>query len=185
MGSRKNFGDDSNIFSDVSYVSNVDATESVGATMPSGGNGGSTASVDEEWAKTEPMDDGKTEVAGMFDLQGKMVSPTVGWLICIKGPCKGEDFHLHTGWNYIGRGHENEINIPDPKVDRTNMAKIAYDNRGRIFVIAPGDNTRNLTYWDGKPLLMPTPINAYDVITVGDTDLMFIPLCGEHFAWEE
>jgi hypothetical protein len=183
MGNRKNFDDNSNILSDVSYVSEVEATESIGTTVPSGG--GSTVTVDEDWAKTEPMDGGKTEIAGMFEHQGKKVSPTVGWLICISGPCKGEDFRLHTGWNYIGRGHENEINIPDPKVDRSNMAKIAYDHRGRSFVIAPGDNTRNLTYWDGKPLLMPTAIKAYDVITVGDSELMFVPLCGEHFSWEE
>lgn len=180
MGNRQNFIDDSNVFSDVSYVG--EATESIGATVPS--DGGSTASVD-DWAKTEPIDGGKTEIAGMFSQQGKMVSPTVGWLVCIKGPCKGDDFRLHAGWNYIGRGHENEVNIPDPKVDRANMAKIAYDNRGKIFVIAPGENTRNLTYWAGKPLLTPAQINAYDVISVGDTDLLFVPLCGEHFTWEE
>ena len=183
MSNRKNFSDDSRIFSDVSYVSDVEATESIGATIPS--DGGSTVTADESWAKTEPVDSGKTEVAGQFELKGKMVSPTVGWLICIKGPCKGEDFRLHTGWNYIGRGNENEVNIPDPKVDRSNMAKIAYDHMGRTFVIAPGDNTRNLTYWSGKPVLMPTPIKAYDVITLGDSDLMFVPLCGEHFSWEE
>ena len=182
MGSnRRNYQDNSNIFSDVSIVTGG-ATEPIGPTMPS--DNGYTSTTD-DWAKTEPMDDGKTEIAGQFNLNGKNVSPTVGWLICIKGPCKGEDFKLHTGWNYIGRGHENEVNIPDPKVDRSNMAKIAYDNRGRIFVIAPGDSTRNLTYWGGKPLLMPTPISAYDVISVGDTDLMFVPLCGEHFSWEE
>ena len=185
MGSRKNFEDDSNIFSDVSYATGVGSTESVDATVPAGGSSTATATTNEDWAKTEPVDTGKTEVAGMFDLKGKMISPTVGWLICTKGPVKGEDFKLHAGWNYIGRGNENEINIPDPKVDRSNMAKIAYDHHGRTFIIAPGDNTRNLTYWGGKPLLMPSPINAYDVISVGDSELVFVPLCGPNFSWEE
>lgn len=184
MGNRKDFINNSNVFSDVSYVSNVDTSDSIGATAPVGG-GSKTIDADDSWAKTEMVDSGKTEVAGEFEVGGKKVSPTVGWLICIKGPAKGQDFKLHTGWNYIGRGIENEVNIPDPKVGRSNMAKLAYDHIGKTFLIAPGDNTRNLTYMSNKPLLMPTPINAYDTIKLGDSDLLFVPLCGPQFSWEE
>ena len=184
MGNRRDFDNNSNVFTDVSYISGIDTSDDGGRTMPSGGTS-KTADADENWAKTEPVGFGKTEVIGEFEVSGKKVSPTVGWLVCTKGPAKGQDFRLHTGWNYIGRGVENEVNIPDPKVDRSNMAKIAYDHIGKSFVIAPGDNTRNLTYMNRKPLLMPAPIQAYEIITIGDTELIFIPLCGPQFVWEE
>ena len=184
---RKNMNNPS-IYSDI-----PDATEPIDATIPLDASfpaSAPTATVtnvedDEGWAKTIPVDSGVTEIAGNLNVNGDSITPTVGWVICIKGCCKGQDFRLHTGWNYIGRSSENEICIPDPQVGKVNMCKIAYDNRGRSFVVAPGESTRNLTYIGNTPLLMPQKIDAYDVITVGDTELMFVPLCGEHFAWEE
>lgn len=28
-------------------------------------------------------------------------------------------------------------------------------------------------------------MKAYDVLSLGNTDLMLMPLCGEHFTWEQ
>lgn len=135
--------------------------------------------LDDTFGSTEPRDNGETVIAK------DGFTPTVGWLVCIKGNSKGADYKLHAGWNYIGRDYGNEVVIPDPMVDRKNMAKVAYDEKGKIFVVAAGDSTRNLAYLNNKPLLMPQTIEAYDVLTLGNTELMFVPLCGEHFVWGE
>lgn len=29
--------------------------------------------------------------------------PVVGWLVVIEGLCRGTDYRIHTGYNYIGR----------------------------------------------------------------------------------
>lgn len=29
--------------------------------------------------------------------------PVVGWLVAIEGLCRGTDYRIHTGYNYIGR----------------------------------------------------------------------------------
>ncbi len=29
--------------------------------------------------------------------------PVVGWLVAVEGPCRGTDYRIHTGYNYIGR----------------------------------------------------------------------------------
>lgn len=34
-------------------------------------------------------------------------------------------------------------------------------------------------------VLTPVKLEAYDMITVGDVNLLFIPLCGERFNWSD
>lgn len=188
MANRMNFDD--NIFSDVSmpnsfpFGGTVEAGGTVAADVHPG-FGGMTA-ADE--GATVPLDEqnevGGTEVIGEFEVDGKTVAPTVGWLICTKGSMKGRDFRLHNGWNYIGADEKMDIRIRDPKVSGY-MARVSYDNRGKMFYIAPSDQSTNLTYCNDEPLLSPKALKIYDVIAMGDTDMIFVPLCGEHFNWEE
>lgn len=180
---RTNFDD--NMFSDVSFVNSIP----VGGTEPAdvGGFGGMGTTADDN--ATQPLEDpiqeaGATEVVGNMDVEGVQVAPTVGWVICTKGSMKGRDFRLHNGWNYIGSDERMDVRVKDPKVSGY-MARVSYDNRGKAFFIAPSDQATNLTYCNDEPLLSPKTIKIYDVISIGDTDLIFVPLCGEHFNWEE
>ena len=111
--------------------------------------------------------------------------PVVGWLICVAGICRGQDFHLHSDWNYVGRDPTLDVVIPDPKVDKQPMIRIAYEPRMRTFTVAPCERATNLSYCGGEALYAPRQLKAYDRISLGDTELMFIPLCGELFVWEE
>ena len=115
---------------------------------------------------------------------------TFGWLICVHGDLKGQDFRLHSGHNYIGRnvkgGVQWDINIPDRKVSSKGMARVTYDTRNRRFTTASHGTAENIAYCNDEPLdAVSRPLVAYDRISIGDTDLVFIPLCGEKFSWEE
>lgn len=167
--------------------------ETVGATMPAPENDRFTAtepiiSGAPEGTQVMPETDpfgAKTEIADAIMVDGKRVIQTVGWLVSIKGAIKGNDYHLHPGFNYIGNSPELEVSVPDPKVSRKPMATIAYDTVSRTFTLMRCEGATNIARCNGAPLYNPVQLNIYDVISLGDTELMFVPLCGEKFTWEE
>lgn len=111
--------------------------------------------------------------------------PVVGWLVCIEGATKGTDYRIHSQNNYIGRSTRMDISIPgDPHISAENSAIIAYDNEDRTFYFGPGSG-RNIVRVNGKPALSVEKIEAYDVLTIGTTKLLFVPLCGDRFDWNE
>ena len=111
--------------------------------------------------------------------------PVVGWLVCIDGATKGNDYRIHSQNNYIGRSARMDISIPgDPHISAENSAIIAYDNEDRTFYFGPGSG-RNIVRVNGKPALSVEKIEAYDVLTIGTTKLLFVPLCGDRFDWNE
>ena len=141
--------------------------------------------------KTEPLsmveDFGKTEpIDGLYKNEEKQeVRAVVGWLVCIKGVNKGQDFRLHDGWNYIGRSNDCDVFVDDPKVSRQRTVKIAYESRSRTFAVAPCEDTKDIAYCCDKPLYSTREMTVNDVISIGESELMFVPLCGEKFVWEE
>lgn len=111
--------------------------------------------------------------------------PVVGWLVCIEGATKGTDYRIHSQNNYIGRSAKMDISIPeDSHISAENSAIIAYDNEDRTFYFGPCSG-RNIVRVNGKPALSVEKIEAYDVLTVGTTKLLFVPLCGDRFDWNE
>ena len=111
--------------------------------------------------------------------------PVVGWLVCIEGSTKGTDYRIHSQNNYIGRSAKMDISIPeDSHISAENSAIIAYDNEDRVFYFGPCSG-RNIVRVNGKPALSVEKIEAYDVLTIGTTKLLFVPLCGDRFDWNE
>mgnify|MGYP000059515584 FL=1 len=132
------------------------------------------------YPKTEPIFPvaASSEESTTFD-------PVVGWLVCIEGATKGTDYRIHSQNNYIGRSAKMDISIPeDSHISAENSAIIAYDNEDRTFYFGPGSG-RNIVRVNGKPALSVEKIEAYDVLTVGTTKLLFVPLCGDRFDWNE
>lgn len=166
----------------ISGVDNFGATEpiyggggDIGETMPPmqdngfGGNG-----VEDYEEATQPVSLGG--IAGF--------TPVTGWLVCVDGPARGKDFRIRAGYNYIGRAEHMDICITgDNKIGRERHAMIAYDPEEKVFFFGPADG-KSIVRLNGKMVMVPSEIQAYDVITIGATKLMFVPLCGERFSWD-
>lgn len=130
-------------------------------------------------------DDEVTQRISFAGRSEKKVDLVVGWLVCVKGNSLGKSFCLRSGKNFIGRDSSMDVVIPDDRsVSRNRHAIIIFDPKSKAFLVEPG-MSRELFYLDDDLVLTPQVIKAYQVITVGNTDLMFVPLCGEHFDWNE
>ena len=125
-------------------------------------------------------EEGKT--VGFFQKQLGL-EPVVGWVVTIEGPSKGQDYRIIPERNFIGRSEKNEICIPDDEtISRENHAIISYNPKINAFRLLPGDS-RGLVYLNDEEVLTPSVIEAYDVIQLGQTKLMFVPFCSDNFRW--
>ena len=130
---------------------------------------------------TDPATKGKT--VGI--IKKKIgIDPAVGFAVCIQGPHKGENFILHAGRNFIGRSSDMDVALPDDDtVSRESHALISYSNKNNSFLITPGQG-RGITYLNEQEVAIAQPLKAHDLIEVGNSRLIFVPLCGERFQWE-
>lgn len=111
--------------------------------------------------------------------------PVVGFLVCIKGEYFGESFTLKSGRNFIGRAGNMDVSLAlDPAVSRERHAIVVYEPRARVFIAQVGDS-HGMFYVNDKVVLTNEPLKAYDKLSIGNTELMFIPCCGPEFSWED
>lgn len=110
----------------------------------------------------------------------------LGWLIVIGGPGRGSAFTLFNGVSKIGRGKDQTVSLDfgDNSISRENHAAIAYDPAQQSFFIGHGGKA-NLVRRNDRPVLSTEELAAGDEITIGETMLRFVPLCGAEFTWEE
>lgn len=113
------------------------------------------------------------------------VNPVVGWLVCIEGTERGKDYKIVSEKNFIGRSEEMHINIAgDDAISRRNHAVISYNPKRRNFMLIPGAETTGIIYVNEEAIYSPAELSPYDVIEMGKSKFIFIPLCGQHFEWE-
>lgn len=111
--------------------------------------------------------------------------PVVGWVVCVEGVHFGEDFKIKSGRNFIGRSGTMNISLSgDKAVSRERHAILTYDPKGNVFMIQPGDSSE-LCYLNGQLVLIPTQLKANDRISLGESELVFVPFCSESFTWEK
>ena len=121
--------------------------------------------------------------ADMLDGMAEKPAPVVGWLVCTDGVNKGTDYRLHQGRNFIGRSSEMDVCIlGDNTVSRSSHAIVVYDPRSNVYLAQPG-SSKELFYVNDKLVLNPVELKTMDLLNIGDTKLMFVPLCGEQFHW--
>ena len=111
--------------------------------------------------------------------------PVVGWLVCTKGAHFGETFSIFSGKNSIGRNTDNRIAVTDDNsISRSKHAFIVYEPKKRNFYIQPGDSS-GLTYLNEEYITETKILSSKDVIELGESIFMFVPLCGQDFSWED
>lgn len=136
----------------------------------------------QDYGKTMPVTPSNVTFA---DRGGVPFTPVVGWLVCIDGPAKGRDYRIHSHYNYIGRGQHMDICISgDDCISTDRAAVIAYDTEEKFFSFGPSMG-HNVVRVNGKMLMNAVVLNAYDELTIGKTKLLFVPLCGERFDWND
>ncbi len=113
------------------------------------------------------------------------IDPVVGWLVCVKGPDRGRDYRIRSEKNFIGRGDRMDICIRgDETISRENHAAISYNYKNNSFKLLPGEG-RGLVFLNNDEVDTPVALAAYDMIEIGNTQLLFVPFCGEKFQWQQ
>lgn len=111
--------------------------------------------------------------------------PVVGWLVCVKGVHFGEDFKIKSGRNFIGRSGNMNISLSaDKAISRDKHAILTYDPKSNSFLIQPGESSE-LCYVNDEAILVPTKLKINDRISLGESELVFIPFCSDTFTWEK
>jgi len=145
--------------------------------------GASSAAVDDEMTRAIGVPTIDPDAGGPSAPLG---GPVVGWLAIVRGPGRGNFAPLGYGRNSIGRAPSERvsINFGDANISRARHAVITYDPRGRKFYLNHGDSD-NLTYLGDRPVLSAEELQAFDDISIGETVLRFVPLCGSEFDWQD
>lgn len=113
------------------------------------------------------------------------IEPPVGWIVAIKGPYKGQAFACKTGRNRIGRAADMDICFTeDLKITRKTHTSIIYEPLHRRFFVQAGEGS-GLTYVNGEVIFEHINLNPYDKLSIGDSEFIFMPLCGEAFSWDD
>ena len=159
------------------YNSGIGATVPVAPPPGNQPRGGGQAVVGQNGSSTNY---GKTMPVG----HKIGIKPVVGWLVCIEGKNKGCDYRICAEDNSIGRIPSMNIAIVDDEtVSRENHATIFYEAQENAFYFAQGRGASSMVRVNGKPTLSTIQLAAYDQIEIGETKLVFVPLCGEDFDW--
>lgn len=133
-------------------------------------------------APTQIQDDEKT--VSLY--QSSMgADPVAGWLVCIAGQDFGGSFTIKSGKNFIGRAMHMDIVLHgDHSISREKHAIILYEPKRREFIAQAGES-RELFYLNDEVVLNPVRLKQGDILTIGNTSLMFFPCCGENFSWDD
>lgn len=150
-----------------------------GMAQPQGIYGGL---INDAAANPVQMDDNPTVSMYGTKLRNE---PTVGWLVGLNGVYQGGCFELRSGKNFIGRNPDMDIVLAaDNTVSRFRHAVVLFEPHERVFIAQPGES-RELFYINGKVVLSNQKLEPYDKLTIGNTKLMFFPLCSADFSWDD
>lgn len=132
-------------------------------------------------ANTAPV----KETVAKEPVKRSVSTPCTGWVIALDGNHLGEDFRLKVGKNFVGRDASMDIAlVGDKSVSRNKHAILVYEPKQHLYLVQPGESSE-LVYLNDEVVLSPMKLQAYDVITVGEVKLLFMPLCGAKFNWTD
>jgi hypothetical protein len=116
-----------------------------------------------------------------------LADPVVGWLVVVGGPGLGSFRPIFEGNNAVGRSKDQRIPIDfgDTTISAEEQAYIRYDSTDRAFLFVPNLSKTNIVAINDKKPTGAVKLELMDVITMGRTQLAFVPFCGEEFDWSE
>lgn len=141
------------------------------------------AAVPGDGAERTKLVRGKVKVVrGVFQQD-----PVVGWVVIVGGPGLGSHRPIFEGNNTIGRSPTQRIPIDfgDETISSEEQAYIRYDSSERSFLFVPNLSKTNVVSVNDKRPTGAVVLSAMDVITMGRTQLVFVPFCGPEFDWSE
>jgi hypothetical protein len=102
----------------------------------------------------------------------------------VEGPGRGQFRPIHYGQNAVGRGQDLRVSIDfgDQRISREAHAFVIYDEMQRKFFVRDNGKS-NIVRLNGNAVLAPTQLGDRDTISIGDTTLLFVPLCDQNFDW--
>jgi hypothetical protein len=155
------------------------STQSLRASAPAGARQAAAAGGD---AKTQALRGKPKVVRNAFHQD-----PVVAWLVIVGGPGLGSYRPIYEGNNGIGRGKNQRIPIDfgDDTISSEEQAYIRYDSMDRSFLFVPNLSKTNIVAVNDKKPTGAVKLELMDVITMGRTQLAFVPFCGEEFDWSE
>ena len=110
----------------------------------------------------------------------------LGWVVVVNGSSKGKVFSVVSTKNTIGRGdpeHIVDIDLHnDRSISRGAQATMIYDPLNKKFFLQSNEG-KTFVYVNREIVLTYKELSPYDMIRVGETDLVFVPLCNDKFSW--
>ena len=113
--------------------------------------------------------------------------PVVGWLVIVGGPGLGAHRSIYEGNNTVGRASTQRVPIDfgDDTISSEEQAYIRYDLNDRSFLFVPNLAKTNVVQVNEQKPTGAVELKAMDVITMGRSQLVFVPFCGADFDWAE
>lgn len=111
-------------------------------------------------------------------------NPVAGWLVIVEGPGRGKFRPVFYGQNAVGRNPDMKVvlDFGDSGISRDAHAFVIYDEVDRRFFIKDNGQS-NLVRHNGAVVLKPTELRDRDLLSIGQTTLMFVALCDQNFDW--
>ena len=113
--------------------------------------------------------------------------PVVGWLVVVGGPGLGAFRPIFEGNNTIGRAPSQRVPVDfgDDAISAEEQAYLRYDSSDRTFLFVPNLAKTNVVRLNDDKPTAAVKLRPMDVITMGRTQLVFVPFCGDEFDWSE
>lgn len=113
--------------------------------------------------------------------------PVVGWLVVVGGPGIGNFRPVFEGNNTIGRSANQRVPLDfgDETISSEEQAYIRYDSAERSFLFVPNLAKTNIVSVNDKRPTGALALAHMDLITIGRTQVVFVPFCGPEFDWAE
>ncbi|NJO22467.1 MAG: FHA domain-containing protein [Sphingomonadales bacterium] len=147
------------------------------------GNSAPSKSAEGDDAERTRLVRGKSKAKAVEFFQ----DPVVGWLVIVAGPGVGAYRPIYEGNNTVGRSKSQRIPIDfgDDTISNEEQAFIRYDSADRTFLLVPNLAKTNIVALNDRKPTGAVELAAMDLITMGRTQLVFVPFCGAEFDWTE